>query len=82
MTLELDRNGVPIYIVRRRRDFAKLTELGDQTAVSDDIKSHLLLKLSELIHRERSQVIASCNNKYDLGPIESALCTQFPNVQE
>jgi hypothetical protein len=70
------------YIVRRKREFDKLKELSSHTEVSDDIKSHLLLKFSGLSPPQRSQVVASCNNQFNLKLIESALRTQFPNIHE
>ncbi len=68
------------YIVRRHREFDKLKELSAQAEVSDDIKANLLLKFSGLSMQQRSQVVASCNNQYNLKLIESALCTQFPTI--
>ena len=70
------------YIVRRKRDFDKLKDLSQTTNISDDIKVHLLLKFSGLSATQRSQVVASCNNKHDLALVETALRTQFPNIHE
>ena len=67
------------YIVRRKREFDKLKEISNTTEISDDIKAHLLLKFSGLTTQQRSQIVASCANQFNLKLIESALRTQFPN---
>jgi hypothetical protein len=70
------------YIVRRKREFDKLKEISDKTEISDDIKAHLLLKFSGLSTQQRSQVVASCANQFNLKLIEGALRTQFANIHE
>jgi hypothetical protein len=78
----LGNESMAAYIVRRKREFDRLKELSAQTEVSDDIKAHLLLKFSGLSSQQRSQVVASCANQFNLKLIESALRTQFPNIHE
>merc|ERR1712194_33735 len=68
------------YIIRRRREFDKLKELSDKTAISEDIKCHLLLRFSGLSNFQRPQVIASCGNKFELTSMEAAMRTQFPTA--
>merc|ERR1712194_548516 len=52
----------------------------DKTAISEDIKCHFLLRFSGLSNFQRSQVIASCGNKFELAPMEAAMRTQFPSA--
>ena len=70
------------YIVRRRREFDKLGELSGSTSVSDDIKTHLLLRFSGLTMTQRTSAIASVGNVFELTKIEHALRTQFPTIHE
>ena len=73
-----NKESMAAYIVRRKREFDKLKEISDKTEISDDIKAHLLLKFSGLSTQQRSQVVASCANQFNLKLIEGALRTQFP----
>ena len=50
------------------------------TAISDDIKAHLLLRFAGISRQERAQIVASTGNSFDLKGIESALRTQFGDV--
>ena len=70
------------YIVRRRREFDKLGELSGSTSVSDDIKTHLLLRFSGLSMTQRTSVIASVGNVFELTKVEHALRTQFPTIHD
>ena len=68
------------FIIRRHKDFAELREVSADTAISDDIKAHLLLRFAGISRQEKAQIIASTGNSFDLKGIESALRTQFGDV--
>ena len=68
------------FIIRRHKEFAELKDISADTAISDDIKAHLLLRFAGISRQERAQIIASTGNSFDLKHIEAALRTQFGDV--
>ena len=51
------------YIVRREKEFADLNLVSHETAISDDIKAHLLLRFANIPAKAHAGIIASSDNE-------------------
>eukprot|EP00971_Amphidinium_carterae_P339909 6477977-Amphidinium_carterae.1 len=68
------------YMVRRRRELEELTAVSPDTSISRDLQAQLLLRFAGLNMKDKSQVLASTNNVWDMDKIEQALRTQFADI--
>eukprot|EP00971_Amphidinium_carterae_P021642 426856-Amphidinium_carterae.3 len=68
------------YMVRRRRELEELTAVSPDASISRDLQAQLLLRFAGLNMKDKSQVLASTNNVWDMDKIEQALRTQFADI--
>ena len=68
------------YIIRRKQDFRRLTEVSSETSVSQDLRAMMLLIFGGLDQKEQVSVLSSVYNTYDFDQIANAMRIQFPHA--
>lgn len=76
------REPMQRYIQRRDLDFEKLKKVSSKTFVSDDIKAHVLLKISRIMEDEQSSFVSYFGNVYDFEKFKTALRMQHHLIHE
>eukprot|EP00971_Amphidinium_carterae_P065256 1293280-Amphidinium_carterae.1 len=68
------------YIQHRNRGFERLKLLSPQSTLSEEIQSQLLLRVSGLSVQQRTAIISSTGNSFQLAEVERALRTQCGEI--